>query len=50
MFTPTPSDDHPGHYKTWLGNLFEHHDLKKHMLGLDIGCPSLDEVSSCPRG
>ena len=50
MFTPTPSDDHPGHYKTWLENLFEDHDLKKPMLGLDIGCPSIDEVSSCPRG
>ncbi len=50
MFTSTPRDDHPGHYKTWLGNLFKHHDLKKPMLGLDIGCPSLDEESSCSIG
>ena len=51
MYTPTPSVTHPGHYNTWLEMNFKHVDLKKPILGLDTGCPSLDgQIPICNRG
>ena len=51
MYTPTPSVTHPGHYNTWLEMNFKHVDLKKPILGLDAGCPSLDgQIPICNRG